>query len=169
MSRITKAISEDVAKQLLSSKLEEIGVLKKELKAKGTEIKLRTIPKDVLKAYNSNKSYFRTTNSEYANGVGLDRWFSISFETLPCNSQAIQLTDEEAEFLLILTDKISDKTKEYKNLKIQIETALFNLRTYNNVEKEFPEAFKLLPKLSVNTSLMIDVKKLRCKLDKSTC
>jgi hypothetical protein len=79
------------------------------------------------------------------------------------------MDDNQSAVVLYFSNKIETMEKGIRELIINIEAALFNLRTYANVEKEFPEAFKILPVSKVNTGLMVNIKDIRCKLDVANC
>ncbi len=170
MSRITKAIAEDVAIKLVKERENEISQLKKNLSHYVTNLHIDRIPDSVMKAFKTNASYINSQQTMHINGSGLDRFFRVNMEkTLPYNGEHLEVTDEQCDIIKASHNLIEDKKTAKNRLQSEIEIALFNLRTYNNVEKEFPEAFKLLPKQSINTALAINLKDIRCKLDKNNC
>lgn len=170
MSRITKAIASDVAKQLVSKHQEELKALRTERSKAITELYEKTIPESVLKCFKTNCSYINFQSSIRIIGSGFEKYnnYSLSKE-LPYNGSYLEVSEADGEMILSMDNIIDDKKRAMNELDKSIEVALFNLRTYNNVEKEFPEAFKLLPKQSINTSLAINLKDIRCKLDKGNC
>lgn len=165
MSRITKAIAEDVAKQLVQDKENEIQQLKNNLSHYVTKLHIDRIPDAVMKAFKTNGSYVNNQASIYICGAGFDRWFQVTLEkSLPYNGDHLEVSSEQGDQIKAAKNLIDDKTEEKRKLRQSIEVALFNLRTYNNVEKEFPEAFKFLPKASVNTALAININDIRNQL-----
>jgi hypothetical protein len=172
MSRITKDIASYVAKQLLASKTDQLKAIKKEEQAYIRSVYLKQIPESVMDCYNSNPGYFRCTGSLYINGPGLPighKTYSIG-DTLPCvTGDRITITERESNKIIKFEDTVADMQKEINELRDNIEVSLYNLRTYNNVEKEFPEAFEHLPAAPANTALAINVKDLRCKLGVAAC
>lgn len=166
--RITKAVAQKVAQQLISERQTEIENLSNELNRKAYEIYLDTVPKQVLDIFKSNSSYFKNSKKFYVQGVGLNTT-GIDFDVYtPYVSQYFTLCEKDANIFVKLINNIQAKQKELNEFKIQIEVALLNLRTYNNIEKQFPEAAKLLP-IQQTTAIMVNIKDIRCKLDKANC
>lgn len=166
--RITKQIATDVAKQLIAEKQKEIDDLKKELNHKAYELYVVTIPEGLLKQFKKYPDFFYSNKSFYLSGIGLNHK-NVSFDVyMPRKSQTMLVDDVNAKWFELAFNVIEQKQKELGDFKIQIEIALFNLRTYNNVEKQFPEAFKFLPPKQTS-AVMINIKDIRCKLDKANC
>jgi hypothetical protein len=172
MSRITKQIAEAVAKALLEQKSNELKELNILLTQQVRSFYIKSIPQGVLDLYAGSPKWFKEVSSIRLTGVGISdmyHYYSIG-DSLPNPANIIfNLNDKQAEIVASLDSQISDKKKKINELKANIEVALYNLRTYKNVEKEFPEAFKLLPEIAYNTSLAINIKDIRCKLDKANC
>lgn len=173
MSRITKDIATDVAIQLTANKKAEIKKLEDELAGFITGIYEASLSDLIKQAFKKHKGFLHTTNSIRLTGAGLSvgyKYYALSYELPKCNSCGqFPMNDEQSAKIVKLDDKIQDLIKEHRDLKQSIENALYNLRTYANVEREFPEAFKLLPVKSVNTALMVNIKDIRCKLDGANC
>ncbi len=170
MSRITKAIAENVAKQLVAQKETELSDTKNDRTKFITDIYIKTIPEAVMKVFKSHPDFLHTTSRINFEAPGIDKYQGYNLlKYLPFASKKTTVTSEQANKIIDFDNAIADKKKEISELKTGIEVALFNLRTYNNVEKEFPEAFKLLPVSQANTGLMVNIKSIRCKLDPSTC
>lgn len=173
MSRITKEVAEQVAKNLIEPKVQEKAKLSQLLTNHLRDYYLTTIPEDVLIEFHKNKDYFSTCYSIRIQGEGVSdayTYYSIG-EELPTSNKKdrIQLPPKTAEKAVKLIDSIRDKKTEIEKLSREIQIALYNLRTYKNVETEFPEAFKYLPEAKVNTALAINIKDIRCKLDNANC
>jgi hypothetical protein len=146
MSRITKTIAEQVAKKLTEKKSNEIKELRLQLKQKATEIKLANTPVVIMDLFKEYPDFFNEKSGEYINGPGLNRYSSFSYtEEMPGINEGLQITAEEAEQIIEIDDKIKDLTAAINKVRTDIEVALLSLRTYNNIEKEFPEAFAHLP------------------------
>jgi len=170
MSRITKAIASDVAKQLVKNQRKELEDLKSKRSEFVTSLYEKIIPEDVLMVFKTNRSYINFQSSIRIVGCGFNHYNNyILTKELPYNGNYLEVDDTDGDIIKSLDAEIDDSRNKIKELSHSIEIALFNLRTYNNVEKEFPEAFKLLPKQSVNTALAINLKDIRCKLDKNNC
>jgi len=171
--RITKEIAANVAKQLVSSKKEEIKSLKSQQSEFITTIYEASLSELIKQAFKKHKGFLYTTTSIRLIGSGLPvgyKSYQLTKVLPQCNSCGqFPMNDEQADVIINFSNKIEDLEKSTHELQNNIEAALFNLRTYNNVEKEFPEAFKLLPASKVNTGLMVNIKDIRCKLDKGNC
>lgn len=172
-TRITKAIAEAVAKQLVQSKQAEIKQIQDneaDFISGFYEASLSQLVKDGFKKH---KGFFHTSSSIRLSGSGLTqgyRYYALNKNYPVCNSCPVfPVSDEQANTIIEFETQIEEKTKSMRELFNNIEAALINLRTYNNIEKEFPEAFALLPKQAVNTALAINIKDIRCKLDKANC
>lgn len=166
MSRITKTIAEDVARQLTAKKSEEVDKLKNDLKLLNTQIYVSKLPSSVMDMFEDYPEYFNKSSSESVTGPGLNKWHRVEFtRSLPrSNNNSINLDAKEAQKIIKLEDKIEDKGKAYKELFEKIEIALINLRTYANVQREFPEAFKLLPASNIGMKLAVNVADIRKQL-----
>jgi len=170
MSRITKQIAEAVANQLCLPKQQEVKAQEENLSSVVTEIYRSKIPVEILQMYHDNPKWFKTLSSIKLNTLGFNYEFFGMMESLPDNNSMyyMPITPEEAEKIHQQDDLLKQLKKDYETLTKEIKIAVFNLRTYNNVEKEFPEAFKLLPTRQT-TALIVNLKDIRCKLDKANC
>lgn len=168
MSRITKSIAEEVARQLVKERENEISQLKKNLGHYVTQLHIARIPEIVMKAFKTNGSYINSQQSMRITGAGFDRWFTVNMDkTLPYSGEHLQVNDEQGNAIKDADNLIQDKTTAKNDLKQSIEVALFNLRTYANVEKEFPEAVKFLPKQNINNGPAVCIKDIRSELVQS--
>lgn len=166
MNRITKDVAEVVTKELLKDKRNEVNELKKQLHKTCRDYYLEQLPKDVINLFSKFRDYFRTTTSIRINGPGLPvgyKYYQLG-ESLPQSFDNISVNEKQAEVIIRLESKIADKEKALSKLTADIESALYNLRTYKNVEKEFPEAFKLLPEKPI-TTLAVNISDLRSQLN----
>jgi hypothetical protein len=168
--RITKEIAEQVARLLCTKKKEAINAKKKVLAEYNTVIYLRHLPDDIVKAFKKKPNYFNKQTSTRINGSGLGYEFYQLDDVQPTDQRtSITASEDEAKFIVKASNEITDLQIQYNEIVKEIEAALYNLRTYNNVEKEFPEAFALLPPTKVNTGLMVNLKDIRCKLGVAPC
>lgn len=165
--RITKQIAADVAKKLLSKKNDELSEMQKQLSAKALEFYLETVPSDVLNLYKKEPSYMQSASSITLRGYGFSTENIYFGKNAPSKSQYsayADLSQEANKTLRSLKDKVSDFKKEYDKTRIELEAALFSLRTYKNVEIHLPEATPFLPKKNDCTSLAINFDDLRNKI-----
>lgn len=164
--RISKQNSEIIAKQLMQKKKEKVNALLLEYQQGATDEYIKQTPKEVLEMSVKHPEYFALTNYVAVSGHGF-RWEQIK-TVKPVIKKGFN------EPTLILNDKISDKlTKlkrkhqsakdQYDQLLSEIETALLNLRTYANIEKNIPEAAPFLPK-GETMALAINFDDIRSKI-----
>jgi len=160
---ITKTIAAEVAEKLLSKQALALEALRKEAGEAFTKIYLKTLPKEVVAAFEKYPAYFQTRSGFQLNGNGFN-WQSITAsKKLPYSANAFSPTATEAAILLKVVNAADTKKFEYKKLFSEIETALYGLRTYKRVEENFPEAFVFLPN-SVSTKLSVNISDLRNKI-----
>ncbi len=170
--RITKDTATFVAKKLCEPKSDELKAMRLSQAEFIRNIYYLRLPREVKTTFSTNPEYFRTTSAIYIDGDGLPQGYKTYSlgSNLPCvQKERIQVATKDANKIQANEDKIADKVKEIRDLQESIEIALYNLRTYNKVQAEFPEAYKLLPPPNFNTSLMVNIKDIRCKLDKANC
>lgn len=170
--RITKTIAEWVAKQLTQPKRLEQWAIRNKRSELVRAYYLNQLPDDILKLYNTYPNYFKKTTSTRIDAPGLSgNYNSYSLGTaLPeKHGSCLVISAKDAEPIIEFDNIDVSMGKEIETLQANIESALLSLRTYNKVQKEFPEAFKLLPPSSVNTGLAINIKDIRCKLDPVNC
>ncbi|RZJ90781.1 MAG: hypothetical protein EOO20_07115 [Chryseobacterium sp.] len=162
MSRITKEIAHATAVSLLSKKKETLNGLKLRLKALVTEAVKKTIPKEVLQLFETQKHYLNTHSNTrlYGEGFGYEYY---QFDQLPDDGNDPKVCVADGNKILALSNKIEKSEEEYKKLLKEIEIALFAFRTYANVEKEFPEAFALLP-TKVSQAVMVNISSIRTQI-----
>ncbi len=163
-NRITKEIAKEVAKKLTEKKQKALDLEKTKLSELAYGIALARIPADIMKCFKKHKNYFSTSSYLQLTGNGFNHEHVDFNEYLPSADRIMTPNDSDAKKLRTLMDSIQDKTKELKSLRNEIEIALCNLRTYNGVEKEFKEAFKLLPKRSISTALTVNLSSIRERL-----
>jgi len=162
MSRITKEIAHATAVSLLSKKKEALNGLKVKLKTLVTDAVKKTIPKEVLQLFETHKHYFKTHYNTRLHGAGFGYEY-YQFDQLPDDGNDPSVSVADGNKILALSNKIEKAEEEYKQLLKEIEVALFAFRTYSNVEKEFPEAFALLP-TKVSQAVMVNINSIRSQI-----
>lgn len=148
-NRITKEIAKEVAKKLTEKKQKALDLEKTKLSELAYGIALSKVPEEVIKCFKKHKNYFNTASYLQLVGNGFNYEHVDFNEYLPSTGKHLSPNDSDGKKLRTLIDSTQDKSKELKSLRNEIEIALCNLRTYNGVEKEFKEAYKLLPKRSI--------------------
>jgi hypothetical protein len=172
MSRITKTLAHQVALKLAAPILNRAEKLEKELEDLITPLYEATLPKEVLSAFKKYPKYFNNYSYVRVSGPGLKEWNSFNLSKgLPRKENSygnLTVPQEIADKIVDLENRISSTKEEYRKHRSEIEIAVFGLRTYGKVQLEFPEAFDLLPPITT-TALTVDLKSIRCKIDKKNC
>jgi len=168
MSRITKDLAERTALKLTEKKLLAINMVKEELSKLLFDYQYESLPEQIKDCFKAHPDYFNKSSSFRPLGEGLNFSYHNIISELPYSKNAnVVLNKEQANRVSKLIAKKETMSQKYRQLNIEIESTLFALRTYKNVEREFPEAFVLLPELSTNTSVMINVSSIRSQLQSS--
>lgn len=170
MSRITKEIATAVAVQLVQPKSDELKQLENNLQETVRKMYLLSLPAGIMDAFAIYKDCFQQCSNVTLSGAGLKlgyKYYKIG-DALPKYLQRLELKESDAELVVKIENQVEAKKMEIAELKTAIENALYNYRTYKNVEDNFPEAFRLLP-IRKSTVPMIPIKDIRCKLDKANC
>lgn len=172
MSRITKTLASQVAAKLAAPIWNRAENLEKDLMALITPLYEATLPKDILNTFKKYPKYFNVSGHIRISGPGLGAWNSFELsKALPKKESSyntLTVDQEVANKIVDLDNKITTTKKEYREHKQEIETAVFGLRTYGKVQLEFPEAFVLLPPIT-STALTVNLKSIRCKIDRKNC
>jgi hypothetical protein len=168
--RITKQIATTVAHQLVLPKRQELKAEETKLSEIISKVYLSKIPEEVMVLFATQKKFFKVVGFLKINGNGFNFQGFPLIGSFPDNGDTYckDFSVKECDLIKKQFDIVQKLKLEIEKLTFDIETALINYRTYNNIEKEFPEAFKLLP-LRQTTALVINIKDIRCKLDKANC
>jgi len=165
MSRISMQLAEQIAKKLTEKKQALIAPTNLEFREFITQSFEATVPKPVMELFKKHSEYVETTNSVYLNEKGFSR------ENVSLTKAVPSIKEYSVHFPL--TDAVAIKAKklyhvwqkakdDYKALFEETETALLNLRTFANIEKQLPEAVQYLPQRGL--TVIVDTKELRKKL-----
>lgn len=166
--RITKEIAQKVANQLLHKKDEQIedlkikvnDILKKEI--------LSTIPNTIIAAFHDKTThdYIDASGSVRLMGNGFNHEHYYLINSLPTKGGEIIINVSEKFSKLLMPAhkhlKISKREREITFDEVYV--SLINLRTYANIEKQFPEAFLLLPPENKSMALLVNVDHIRNKI-----
>lgn len=165
MTRISKTLAQNVASKLVEKKRTELGKMRIELSEYIHDWYVTKIPKDVMKLFKAQKKWFSTRGSISFCGNGFN-YKSFGFRTeLPTGGDYNIMPDETcAKEVTLMVNAIEKKEDEIDRLHSEIKHALIGLKNYSNIEKEFPEAYKLLPKENQCTAIMVNVDKIRERL-----
>lgn len=151
MSRITKAIAEEVAIKLLAKRREKNEKRYEEISDIITAIQEAKVPIPIMVAFSNpkTKAYIENHNQVYLTGPGLNNDPIRLSRDVPDPggrySPTIQL---EGSTALLVSKKLEVwKSNKDKNNELceKAEATLLSLRTYKRVQDLFPEAAKFLP------------------------
>ena len=149
-TRISKTLAEEVAKNLLKSKNDEIEDLGKVLIKICTDLASNSIDPELLKSYNKYMEFFHVSNQVALQNYKEDSIHVTIKEYFPCSKGQyrlwINLNDDQFDSIKKVEDTIALKSKEYKKALNIVSETIFGLRTSLQVQKHFPEAYVLLPK-----------------------
>lgn len=158
--RITKQIAQDVASKMLVDKYKTINELDKELGLMVQSFLVAKIPAEVHTVFAKYPDYFDSLRSYYIHGEGLNCKNVNVPQALPCTGSSFTVTPEQAKEVVKLSNKREDLLEAYKKALREVETLLYNLRTYANVTKSFPEALPFLP-AGQNTAVALNIEDVR--------
>lgn len=148
-TRVTKMAANRVAEFLTVKKKNEVKEAKKAFEDYVTQIYENTIPSLVMQGFEKFPQYFDKKSYLYVSGAGIQRSQSITLsKSLPHSGNVLELKPKEAEKFIKLKRLWEDKKAELEKLELDVETAVFNARTYKKVAELFPEAVEYLPAVS---------------------
>lgn len=149
MSRITRAIAEEVASKLLAKKREKNEKRYKEIQDIVTAIQESKVPRNIMLAYNdpATKSFIETHSNVNLNGPGLNYDRVRLSRSVPHGSESTSIILDDATSLLISKKfEVYRKHQNYLNdLEVKTTETLVALRSYKKVHDLFPDAAKFLP------------------------
>jgi len=167
MSRITKEIATQVARDLTTKKREELKVLDTKFRSELKRMYVEDTPIEIKELEVKLPQYFEKRNRigfNGTNGFGYEV-YSIEGTVIATTNGAYytKISTENAKILSSLNNEIQDKKKELNSLVKDLEVLLYSLRTYAKVSEQFPEAIPFLP-FRTTSALAINIQDLRKKL-----
>jgi hypothetical protein len=166
--RITNAIAEEVAKEMVKEKRKLIESKKMELRRFVTDEYIKMIPKEVMNVFNLGyeKWINRRSTARFCgtNGLGFHTVTFLNDQYLPENNENFIPSVDASKKIVKLEAEIKVKQTQTDNLEREVFNTLKALATYKRCEIEFPEAFKILPTAKVTTALQVNISSLREKL-----
>lgn len=149
--QITKEVANKVANLLVKKKKEELTRLESELNSFCIEQVIAKTPTEVMLMWENPKTkpYINSSNNFYLLGEGVLRNYHKSLGiSLPRQNSTgcISLDSEDAATLVKKLKQIENLEQEIKEIVLKFETTIYNLRSYTRIEKEFPEAYLLIPR-----------------------
>jgi hypothetical protein len=165
--RITKDVAESTAEKMTAKKSLELLEMRNLFSEKIRNLILKQVPKEIIEAFEKHPNYINSIGYVYLYGIGFNG-NSVKFTKVPyMGDNRFEIKSEMgATELLKQFNKIEALEKEIKDLKLEIETALYStLKTYKRVQESFPEALQYLPKLNNDkTALVVNLSSLRDKI-----
>lgn len=157
MAVISKQVAHDVAKLLAKKKKEEVNALVEKFNMYLIEEYNKTLPPEVVEFakkyphYIEHRSYIRVTG----NGFRFEDFSIEERVIIHKSSNYFEPNEKVAAVLVKMRNAYKNKREEYGKLVTDIENALIQLRTYKNIEAQFPNAVEFLPSKTV-TSVAIN-------------
>ena len=127
---------------------------------------MKQLPKDLVEMFRKYPNYFKTESSIHFDGHGFGFTTVPAAERVPQNKQYnawLSLNEKLATKLSVIKKSFDKADSESKALKRDIEAALTGLRSFAQIQKQFPEAVPYLPK-STGMELMVNLDDIRKKL-----
>lgn len=144
-------MAEEAAIKITKPLHEKANAIKGKLQEYVTVQAERQVPAPVMALYSTHPRYVHTSGSQYFDQLGDRVTFTRDVPTLR-NRSALDLTDKISDQMLKLNHEYKDAIQIWKETKIQIEITLVNLRTYNRVKDQMPEALPFLPAPGTTTT-----------------
>ena len=145
--RVSKSLAKQIAGKMLEKKYQEIKDIEKERNELFISYYLETLPKNVIKCFESNQEYINKHVSFSLNGIGLMNYEITINEGIPSTDNCrINVSVTIAEKMNEYRNVISDKIKAVRSLRSNLEAALFKLATPARIAENLPEAVPFLPK-----------------------
>lgn len=166
MGQLSKLVIEQISAKMTEKSKKYAEALDKELQILVTEIYEEQIPDEIKKAFKTHCEYIETCQSLYLDGHGFNRESLSMTKQMPAKSsynQKLNLTAKIADRILTLKRKRDKAKEDYKNLKLETESAMFALKTHKNVRENLPEAAPYLPP-PMSNALVVSFDSLKKKI-----
>lgn len=149
--QITKEVSNKVANLLVKKKKEELTRLESELNSFCIEQVIAKIPTEVMLMWENPKTKHYVNSSDnfcfFGEGLLKSYWKRLKVELPKSNyTSSVILDKEDAATIVKKLKQIENLGQEIEEIVLKFETAIYNLRSYTRIEKEFPEAYLLIPR-----------------------
>ena len=154
MSRITKALAEEISNKLVEKLDNQIQSADKKLAEILYREAIKKVPKEVMTAFNLHPQWIQKTTSAYVH-YGAQQCYIKGEKMFPyLSSIKTQDVDICVDIDNILNEKDGLKTKR-SNLFDELSATILKLSTYAKVREFFPEAAHLLPELKMEIAINI--------------
>lgn len=167
---INKTIAENVASKMVEKIQKQIEDKDNFLQEFITKQYLKTIPGNILSAYEKHPQYFKKSRNFLLQGNGLNDGFTMKkslISTYEGWNNTVFLPEVEDAKIIVKHLREIEKLKVKKaSLKKQIATTLLSLKTYKRISVEFSEAFVLLPEdASAINAVAVPIEDIRKQLN----
>ena len=167
MARISQDAAYDAARKIAEPLQVKAKALKKQLEEFVIAEYLKEVPKEVLKLWETHKSYIKKNSYFYVNGSGINHDYISFSEDVPGNLSSITLDSKAAAKYVKLKDAAEDANKKYNDTVKEINNTLLTLGTHKKIGEVMPNALRFLPK--VNKPSMQLVLQIQPIVDKVNC
>lgn len=169
MSRITKQLAEFVTNKMTEAKKDLISQKQSQLDGFIIAEYYKTLPDKIVKIFRDKelKKFIDTKKSLQFGGtfgLGYNTMYFSEYFPYDGTQRAFCPTKEASEKIILLQREIDQLGEQYNELWDGIFYALLALKTYKNVEREFPEALEHLPEVEKSSAIMLNIGALREKL-----
>jgi hypothetical protein len=163
---MSKELAQKIAEMMSVNKEREKSKLLEQYRKTVTDEYIKQTPTAALELLELHPDWVQTNTEIYFSGHGFGSYERVSaIGAVIRNSSPyakLKLTPEIAAKISTAKNKYEKAEKEWVGLKQEIETALLALKTFNQIQKNLPEAVPFLPK--ENQSIMLNFDDLRNKL-----
>ena len=163
---ITKSIAENVASQLTAKIKLKIDDERKILTEKVDFMAKKRVPKEIMNWFNTkNKKWLNIRG--YIQFASASKHYNIEIKAIPYpyDNGYVVITEEEMTELYAQDHKIQFLEEQKRTIENQLVAQLIKMRTYKRIEKDFPEAFELLPNAEVSELPAINVKDILMQIE----
>lgn len=167
MSRISQDLASQIAYKLTSKSRAAAEVLRKEYRDLVLQFYLEETPNAIKKTFELFPEWFSTRRTVALTGHGF-RYEKVNVDIpVICNAGSgdahLTLTDDIANKITKAKMKWEKADAECNDLKKEVETAMINLRTFQRIRENIPEAARFLPP-PMSNALVVNVDSLNKKL-----
>jgi len=162
--KITRTLAEDVASKMVQKLRDEKKKHEDNLAWILCDWMIQKVPQPVMDLFkSSHKRFLKTSHSVRLSGHGYNwnYYRANEFPVIHDDSTLISLTDEMANTINPINNKILDLEKEIKERFKTIENALFTLGTMKRVSEQFPEALPFFPAVKPKEAEMVNLAEVR--------
>lgn len=165
-NRITKDLSEKLARDMLVKKEDKLTELNSSLRTFLKTSIRNNIPEEVIKLYKKYPDYFSSrSHFEVSNVNGYHMgWFNLDQE-FPAKGFEFKLDEASSEKFTEINSVIEKKEAEYREVFEQTKEVIYSLRTYKKIIEAFPECKDILSSESEANTQLLDINVLRRKIN----